>query len=114
MCWVAVINEQSVCSVYFLFPEQRYEWGHQFIKSLRIQEGMGQYMTISRFLTGIVAGIVLVFSISMFGILIRMNSAAVSMEPLRLQDAVSWEGISFAGELRVKEGRFEKLTVYRR
>lgn len=70
---------------------------------------------LKRIMTGLVALVVAVFSLSMFGILWKFQTVRMETLPIILAgDLLKWEGEHLAGEIYMENGALERFILYRK
>lgn len=70
---------------------------------------------LKRVMTGMVALVVAVFSLSMFGILWKLQTVRMEALPIVLAEApLRWEGEHLIGEIYMKNGALERFILYRK
>ena len=69
-------------------------------------------MIIKRALTGLTAVVVTVFSLSMLGIMWKLNKVSEEFGRISIVDHYKWSGARYCAELHMKEGLFDKFVLY--
>ena len=71
-------------------------------------------MLFRRVMTGLVAAVVCVFSVSMFGVMWKINEKAQAMRFSAVSDTLVWEGRYHNAEIEMKNGAIERFVFYRK
>lgn len=104
----------AICRyVIILYRTQQHEWKPQDIKSCKFYRG-GMRMVLRRVMTGLVAATVCLFSVSVFGVLWKINEHVRTIEFAVDSDAFVWEGKYHGAEIEMKDGMFERFVFYRK
>ena len=71
-------------------------------------------MVFRRIMTGVVAVVVCVFSLSMAGVLWKLNDVASEIRFDTKESGIVWDGLRLSAEVYIQDGKFERFVLCRR
>ena len=69
-------------------------------------------MIVRRVMTGLVAVVVALFSLSMLGVMWKLNVSSSGLDQANIGDHCIWSGKRYTAELFMKEGVFDRFVFY--